>query len=257
MYYEFYIDVYLLTNFLFDYLTLFLMREARNRQSGILRMAGYAFLGAVCSTVFMLALKNARIYRMAVHLLVNPLMIYLCFRQKSIREFLKDYAAGYLIMMLAGGCMQWICDAAGCRSLFGWGLAALALVVTLFLGFIKGKREEDQIYDIKICQGRRELSTKGFLDTGNLLMDPYVKLPVSLIARDTLEQLEDGEEFLYRYIPFVSLGEEHGMIQAVTLDSLIIRRKKEEVLIKPAVFAVVEDAFLKGGEYRVILNGRL
>ena len=67
-----------------------------------------------------------------------------------------------------------------------------------------------------------------------------------------------GEEpVLYRYIPFVSLGEEHGMVQAVTLDSLFIKKEKKEIAIQPAVFAIVEEKFLKDSTYRIILNGRL
>ena len=34
---------------------------------------------------------------------------------------------------------------------------------------------------------------------------------------------------MYRYIPFVSLGEEHGMVQAVTLDSLFIKKEKKKL----------------------------
>ncbi len=49
---------------------------------------------------------------------------------------------------------------------------------------------------------------------------------------------------LYRYIPFVSLGEEHGMVQAVTLIPFLLRKKKE-IAIQPAVFAIVEEKIFK------------
>lgn len=257
MYYEFYIDVYVFTNFFFDYLTLLLLREVRNKECRIKRMVLAAFSGVLCTTVLMLALKNGIAYRLLVHFLVNPLMFYGCFRQKNFREFILDYTAGYLLMMLTGGCVQWLCQVLGKTHLFGWVMAAAAVLLTGFLILYKGKSEEEKIYDIKICQGECELSTKGFFDTGNLLVDPYVKLPVSLIAKDTLTQIEGAEELPCRYIPFVSLGKEHGLIQAVTLDGLCIQRKKQELQIKPAVFAVVEEEFIKSSEYQVILNGRL
>jgi len=60
-------------------------------------------------------------------------------------------------------------------------------------------------------------------------MDPYSNLPVSLIEKNTLEMLTGEEPVLYRYIPFVSLGEEHGMVQAVILDSLYIKKEKKEI----------------------------
>lgn len=257
MHYEFYIDVYVFTNFFFDYLTLLLTREVRGRQSGIRRMMLAALLGVFVSTICMLVLKNTWTYKVLVHLLINPLMFYGCFRQKSVKEFLLDYVTGYLLMMLVGGCVEWMCQALGEIQHFGWVMAAAAVIMTGFLCLFHGRREGEKIYDIKICQGDCELSSKGFFDTGNLLVDPYVNLPVSLIAKETLEQIQGAKELPYRYIPFVSLGKEHGLIPAVTLDNLRIQKKKSEITVKPAVFAVVEEDFLKSSEYRVILNGRL
>ena len=50
------------------------------------------------------------------------------------------------------------------------------------------------------------------------------------------------------------------MVQAVILDSLYIKKEKKEkkeIAIQPAVFAIVEEKFLKDSTYRIILNGRL
>ena len=141
--------------------------------------------------------------------------------------------------------------------MFGVVMAVTALFMTVFLVVFKNRRSEEKLFDIKICQGESELSTKGFLDTGNLLVDPYVNLPVSLIAKETLKQIQGSQNLPCRYIPFVSLGKEHGLIPAVTLDGLVVQRAKTEVVIRPAVFAVVEEEFLKNNTYRVILNGRL
>lgn len=257
MHYEFYIDVYVFTNFFFDYLTLLLLREVRNKECGIKRMVLAAMLGVLAATVLMLVLKNGIVYRLLIHLLVNPLMFYGCFLQKNFREFILDYTAGYLLMMLTGGCVQWLCQIVGKTHLFGIVMAVAAVLLSVFLILYKKEREEDKIYNIKICQGGCELSTKGFLDTGNLLTDPYIKRPVSLISKDTLMQIEGVKELPCRYIPFISLGEEHGLIQAVTVEELCIQRKKQEIRIKPAVFAMVEEEFIKSSEYQVILNGRL
>ena len=257
MHYEFYIDVYIVTNFFFDYLTLFLIREVRRKQTKKGRMAVMALLGVLSVAASMLLLKNAGIYKILVHLLINPLMFYFCFQQKSIREFLTDYAAGYLIMLLLGGSVEWLCRLLGQRNLFGWVMGGIAGVVTIFLLLFQDRKEEEKIYDIRVCHKGKEVSTKGFFDTGNLLMDPYSNLPVSLIEKNTLEMLTGEEPVLYRYIPFVSLGEEHGMVQAVILDSLYIKKEKKEIAIQPAVFAIVEEKFLKDSTYRIILNGRL
>ena len=58
MHYEFYIDVYIVTNFFFDYLTLFLIREVRRKQTKTGRMAVMALLGVLSAAASMLLLKN-------------------------------------------------------------------------------------------------------------------------------------------------------------------------------------------------------
>ena len=35
------------------------------------------------------------------------------------------------------------------------------------------------------------------------------------------------------------------------------KKEKKEIAIQPAVFAIVEEKFLKDSTYRIILNGRL
>ena len=69
MHYEFYIDAYIVTNFFFDYLTLFLIREVRRKQTKTGRMAVMALLGVLSAAASMLLLKNAGIYKILVHLL--------------------------------------------------------------------------------------------------------------------------------------------------------------------------------------------
>ena len=133
MHYEFYIDVYIVTNFFFDYLTLFLIREVRRKQTKTGRMAVMALLGVLSAAASMLLLKNAGIYKILVHLLINPLMFYFCFQQKSIREFLTDYAAGYLIMLLLGGSVEWLCR-------------ALRTKESLWMGYGRHSRSGDYIF---------------------------------------------------------------------------------------------------------------
>lgn len=257
VHYEFYLDVYIITNFFFDYLTLLSIRELRNKQASIKRLFFAALFGVLCSTILMLKCKNAVWYPAVVHFLINPLMVYISFRQKRFREFLMDDIFCYILILLLGGMTQWVRKNTFIEEYFLALMAVISVMTTVVVLVCKGQKEEENIYDIKIQQGKTLISAKGFYDTGNRLMDPYLKLPVSLIGKDTLQRAEQESELAFRYIPFVSLGEEHGIVKAVTLDVLYIQKKKREVVVKPAVFAVVEDEFLKSKEYQVILNGRL
>ena len=133
MHYEFYIDAYIVTNFFFDYLTLFLIREVRRKQTKTGRMAVMALLGVLSAAASMLLLKNAGIYKILVHLLINPLMFYFCFQQKSIREFLTDYASG-------------ISDHAVAWRFGRVALPALRTKESLWMGYGRHSRSGDYIF---------------------------------------------------------------------------------------------------------------
>lgn len=257
MHYEFYADVYVMTNFFFDYLALLAIRELRTKQVPIGRLLLAAMGGAVCGTLIMLGSKNAVWYPPVVHFCINPFMLYLCFRQKKGKDFLVDYLMCYILIFLLGGMVDWLEQNPVFRECFLLVLAVVCFMLTVVLVLYRSGKEEEKQYEIKIRKGEKEITLTAFYDTGNRLMDPYLKLPVSLIGEDTLQKLQAEEEWKYRYIPFVSLGKKHGLVKAVTLDAMYVRKKKKDIEVKPAVFAVVEDEFLKSDEYQVILNGRL
>ncbi len=110
-------------------------------------------------------MKNAGIYKILVHLLINPLMFYFCFQQKSIREFLTDYAAGYLIMLLLGGSVEWLCRLLGQRNLFGWVMGGIAGVVTIFLLLFQDRKEEEKSMISEYAIKGKKFPQKVFFDT--------------------------------------------------------------------------------------------
>lgn len=257
MHYEFYVDVYVMTNFFFDYLALLAVRELRTKQTAIGRLLLAAMGGAVCATLILLLSNNAVWYPIVVHCCVNPLMLYLCFRQKKGKDFLIDYLMCYILIFLLGGMVNWLRQKEVFRESFLLVLAAVSVMLTVVLILYHIAKEEEKRYEIRIRDGENEVTVTAFYDTGNRLTDPYLKLPVSLIGEETLQKLKGETEWKYRYIPFVSLGKKHGLVKAVTLEAMYVHKKKKDVEVKPAVFAVVEDEFLKDDEYQVILNGRL
>ena len=134
------------------------------------------------------------------------------------------------------------------------------------------------IYPITISYGGKVQSAYGFYDTGNLLTEPVSGRPVSVACPEFLESIlpEEMKESLKhikesqgetestrleelnpRFVPYRAVGNEKGMLLAVTLEDLCIHTPKEVVHVERPVFAVSEEASALEKECKVLLNSRL
>lgn len=129
--YEIYIDSLFLTNFLMDMLALYLTGIFLRRRIRLWRLACASALGSVLGIVLFLALPNYLMYELLLHFICNPVMVMLCFGNKTLSGVVKDWLCTYLFMLLTGGIMQWTN-----QTLFGGRHLYAAIFVTFVLGYI-------------------------------------------------------------------------------------------------------------------------
>lgn len=258
MKYELYIDVFVLNNFCMDTLAFLLSRVFLRRKQPVRRVVFAAFAGTIAATAAFLFLPDYYWYVGVVHVLVNPCMVLLGLAPKSKREFVEDWAACYLVMLLSGGIMQWLSI-----TVFDGEQTALCVLLTFLIGILAAILWEKQTiigkrtYDVRLQIGKNTVELKAYYDTGNLLMDPYFDLPVQIAAAEMLEEYLCENQVSGRLVSFSSLGEKDGWIKAYTIDEMIVFQKKGNVQIKPAVIGVTSGQLFQHGDYQMILNGRL
>ena len=69
------------------------------------------------------------------------------------------------------------------------------------------KRQNECLREVTLCRNGKQCHIKGFADTGNHLVDPISKKPVSIITLEAWHTLlEKGEIPLYRLIPYKAIG---------------------------------------------------
>ena len=126
-------------------------------------------------------------------------------------------------------------------------------------------------------QGKLQ-QTYGFYDTGNLLMDPVKKQPVSIIKQELLGSLISKEQVkklmdikdkpeALENTGFVSLQPhflschtadgKKGLLLAVILDELLIQTPERVVHVGKPVLAITSEPSALGEEYEILLNSRL
>lgn len=280
MHYEIYMDVVFLTNLLMDYILLRVTGMIfRCRKSRMRTLLG-AVLGAAfsCLSLFI----RSEIFLPAFILLhggcaVGMLVVGCGLKKGSL--LLKAVLTLYLAAFLCGG----IWEAADGRNLSLQTFVLLGtgtwLLLTAWFYLAQSlKTQMRNIYPVTLSHRGKNYTYYGFYDSGNLLVDPVNRKPVSvgkqeilyeMLPQETAEQLKHLRENpgeLYdreirglqpRLIPFQSIGKGQGMILAVTLEKLCIQTPAEVVQIENPVIAFDFQTSAFGKEYEILLNSRL
>ena len=260
MTYRFYPDVFWVTNFVMDFLVLVLMRFLKKSGSPIKRLVLSAGFGATGSVVWFLLLSDYQFYQLLMHLLWNPVMLRIAFPQKKIAGFLKDLFMTYIWMALLGGILNWgFMVLSNAHYFWLWILAAFGIAMLAIQG-LEAQKLEKLSYEILLQTEKETLCLKGFLDTGNLLLDPLINKPVHIIQEEVLKEILRKEETAVRYIPFHSLGQEQGILPVVTLKGMYMTnsQKKEAApfYIERPVLGLAKEKLFQKKDYQIILNAR-
>lgn len=259
MYYELYVDVLFLVNFMMDYILLLIVRKMLQCTATHGRICIGAAVGSLLTClVVVLPIPYAVVKLILFHVLVNTCMIRVGLKIKTIRSFLKAIIMLYIGSFLLGGIMEVFRPYVRVGSLFLLiAIIGYYLVVAIWKFISYMQRWNQCHYVVDLYLGSEKYQIKGMIDTGNGLRDPISGKPVNILDRHTARQLL-GEEDLkdVRYIPYQSIGKKTGVLPAVQLDRMCIRKDTDCWVEKPLI-AISEETISKGGEYEMILNPNL
>lgn len=261
MEYEFYPDVFWVRNFAMDALVLLLVRRFRRQGGKVCRIFFSAGFGAAASVLLFLCLPGFAWYQLCMHAVVNPLTVFLSFREKSLKSFGTDVLLSYVLTMLLGGFLSYGMETLGQWNYFWiWALGGFGIGTLLLHGLLR-RKEAGQVYEILLISNEQKLSLLGFLDTGNLLTDPTVQQPVHIIQECLLQEVLEKEGLPLRYIPFHSLGQEQGLLPVVTLKAMYVKGMGEKgaeslAYVEKPVFGLAKEKLFQSRNYQVILNAK-
>lgn len=258
MEYEFYADVFFLTNTYLDFLAVFMVGEILQQKRRIFRYFIAASISSLLGCILFLMLSSYEVYLICMHFMVNPAMILFCFFSAEKRVYWKAYGLMYLAIFLLGGSAEWLYHTIAGEQFYEVCLFLTGIPTVVFLYILRQKRKNVQcFYPVLIEHKDRKISLRALYDTGNLLQDPYLKEPVHIISKASYESLGGDVEFAVRLIPFSTVGCERGMLKAFTVETVAVRVASEKIVFSPAVLAVAEENTFKNRSYQMILNTRV
>lgn len=238
-----------------------------------LRIFLSATLGAIWSVIEIMVPENMHwLMIVCTYVLVSVLMIKICACECGLGDLLKGVIVLYGVTCVLAGAMHmlyyntyagYIINQVVIKDtdLLIFVLVSAVLLYLILLQFLKVKAYGDKICRVRIELCGQCIELKGMIDTGNVLVDPYVGRPVCVVQKSYfnkfLGEIYNLQKLQYHMIPFNSLGREHGILEIITADNMYIYCKDEEIKIEKALIGLAETNLSSDGEFDVLINAMI
>lgn len=261
MYYILYIDRLFFLNFIMNLFALSLTKLSLRRTVTRFRMILSAFLGAAgyIAIIFLPPVS----YRFKVILGftgISILMVFIMYPKSGFSFLVKALTGLYCFTFLFGGGLLFIKKYIGPSGDGVWLYILLPSAALYFLLCFLLKRRQEAVKECKVtlvCE-EKELVLKALVDSGNMLIEPISRKPVSVIeARCLTEAGITLHEEKCRAIPYHSVGKKNGILMGYEFPRLLLQTQKEERSIDKAIIAVSQDKLFKSGRYEMLLHPEL
>ncbi|MCC2253976.1 sigma-E processing peptidase SpoIIGA [Ruminococcus sp. CLA-AA-H200] len=258
MYYELYIDLFFLENFMIDSLLLTAVNRVLKRGQPYWRLMLGGASGSVL-TCFVIALPLPAAARMLLfHLVVNSLMLLIGLGYEGAAGFVRAFLLLYVSAVFMGGIMQILRPYMRYASIF---YAAAAVGFFLFLGSWKVMSrlcvQKSSLRTVTLCTGCGETEVSALLDTGNSLRDFVSGDPVSILDPELVKEITENpeKERGFHVIPYRCVGGE-SVMKVFRIEKMCIHMEEERWIMNPLV-GVGEETLSGDGAYEMILNPEL
>ena len=246
-----YLDLVFFINFIMDFYILSGVKFLLKLQTKLYRVLLGTVVGSL--SIILLFFKLSIIEFNILKIIISILMVLVTF---GYNRFFNRIFYLYIISIVLGGSLYLINDSLGYEVdgfIFinnGYSINLILLLVLspfiLFLyiyNFIKYKKNINTKFDVIIKFKNKSINVEGFLDTGNMLIDPYFKRPIVLLNKKYIDLR--GKKIIY--VPFSSLNN-NGLLKCIVPEYILINN------IKLNNFLIGVSENLK---YDCILNERI
>lgn len=261
VYYEIFIDVFFLINMVLDYFLLRIVNRLLKCSATHLRSLLGSVLGAlgVCLIIIWPA-RSTILNTILVHVVINTFMVKFGCKIKDWRMLIRGILLLYAASFLCGGALLLLrqyTGPVGLKTFLFLSTISYLMITAGIKVYTYLKKKVSHIYDVVLYADGKHKEVKGLYDTGNRLRDPFNRKPVSIVDGSAAKELFPSgaiEKFKPHYIPFKSVGCNHGVILTVTLTSMCLKGEGAEKVIDHPVIALAQDSNSFSGDYQMILN---
>lgn len=228
-----YLDLYFLINYLFDFISLLTVSIILKRKVKIYKMIEGSLIGSLSMITLFIRFNSLEL--LLIKIIISILINIITFNYKDIRYFFNNIYYFYLCEIILGGFIFLLKNNISNNYIL-YSLCAI-LFILLFIKNIKNiKSNYNNYLNIKFDIDNKTYNLNAFLDTGNKLVDPILKIPVILINKNILNI--DGSIL----VPYKTI-EKESILKCIIGNNLYINNKK------------VNKKFLIGNSNNINIDG--
>lgn len=268
-----YLDVLFGVNLFMDFIVLSFVNRICKYAATYLRILGSATCGALWSVIAVVIPTEFQwIVHICTYVLISFLMVKICAGKSEFRDILKGVLVLYGVVFVLGGSMHvlyyytyagyWMKQVLLPNSSLLLFTAVSAILLYLILAqFLRLKVYGGQQCRVELVIAGRTVQLCGFVDTGNVLMDPYCHKPVCVAEKkyfqDVLNAINDCTKVKYHIVPYRSLGCDDGLLEVISVDTMYIYNGKRKRKISGALVGLTQKTLSSDSEYQMLINAQL
>lgn len=176
-----YIDVLIIVNFIIDFIILSIESIYLKIKVNIKRLLLASLFGEFSLTLFFMNISamSALIFKF----IISIIMIKIAFNSTCVRKILFFY----IISIMLGGIIYFIKDNLNFKLYY---IYVLALLILYFIfKIIKNNNKKISLkHNLRIIFNDSQYDLDGFIDTGNILKDPYLKRNIIIVSNDVINE---------------------------------------------------------------------
>lgn len=235
-----YLDLIFLLNFSFDFILLLTVSIILKRNVKIIRLILGSLIGGLSTFLLLFNLNNLELF--LYKFFISLFMILITFEYKNFKYTLKNLEYLYISSIILGGFLYLLNIEFSYKRegiVFyhnGFSINFIILIILspiilyLYIKQIKElKNNYSYYYKINIYYKDKIIKLNSYLDTGNIIKDPYLNLPIIIINNNLIKE-EEIDDFILVPIDTIS---NHSMLKCIKVNKIEIEGKelKKRVLI--------------------------
>ena len=271
MYYELYIDLFFLENFMMDSILLLFVRSVFGKKSFTIRTFTAGVIAAVFSCVVIVIRMPEAVKCFCNYCIIPIVMIWLGVKISNIVQLFEGILLLYFTAICLGGIMQLFRPYMGIVSVMY--VSALMGCFILKMSWNLLTREgnlQKRCCQVVLYDETKKWDIRAMIDTGNTLQDPAGQKPVHIISKKMAEKIygtkmveelleyslskENEEKWMKKklhYIPCQTIQGTH-LLPVVTMEKMeIIQKSIIEIQMPQIGIGIMEET-----DYQMIVNAQ-
>ena len=271
MYYELYIDLFFLENFMMDSILLLFVRSVFGKKSFTIRTFTAGVIAAVFSCVVIVIRMPEAVKCFCNYCIIPIVMIWLGVKISNIVQLFEGILLLYFTAICLGGIMQLFRPYMGIVSVtYASALMGCFILKMSWNLLTREGNLQKRCCQVVLYDETKKWDIRAMIDTGNMLQDPAGQKPVHIMSKKMAEKIygtkmveelleyslskENEEKWMQKklhYIPCQTIQGTH-LLPVVTMEKMeIIQKSIIEIQMPQIGIGIMEET-----DYQMIVNAQ-